>query len=269
MPTTPFIPAFTGPRAWFLPFSALLTLAACLFEDAGTGVGAPYSVDATSDTAVLDAMSPRPDAALMRPSARDAAVVVPIVGPPQQMGCSDGSREGFLDASDKGWNRIAGCGGAWTIPGILKGVSLVPQCNRQSGNTGQNLLGVGCSAADLCAGGWHLCEAPGDVAASSPSDCEGAVPADAEGFFAAVGGAAPIGACAVVLGYSNDVHGCGTFGQPEVETCFPLDRRLDFSDCAASDGLWQCGAFADHFNEAARVVKLRPENGGVLCCRDR
>jgi hypothetical protein len=254
---------------WMVAFWGLLTLGACLFEDAGTGGGSPQIIDAPTDAGLTDASASGSDAAPGKPVMRDAAAILPILGLPQQMGCSDGSREGFLDASDKGWNRIAGCAGAWTIPGILKGVSLVPQCNRLSGNTGQNPVGLGCSAADLCAGGWHLCASPGDVAFSSPSDCEGAVPADGIGFFAAAGGATPVGTCAVALAQSNDVHGCGTFGQPEVETCFPLDRRLDFSDCLASDGLWQCGEFSDHLNEAARVVKLRPENGGVLCCRDR
>ncbi len=254
---------------WMLPFWGVLTFGACLFEEAGTGARSPRIFDAATDSGLVNTTAPVSDAAPNKPAPRDAAVMVPIFGLPQQMGCSDGSREGFLDASNLGWTQIAGCGGAWTIPGILKGVSLVPQCNRLSGNTGQNPMGIGCSPADLCAGGWHLCSSPGDVAVSSPSDCEGAVPADGVGFFAVVGGAAPVGACAVALGQTNDVHGCGTFGQPEVETCFPLDRRLDFSDCLASAGLWHCGEFADHLNEAARVVKVRPENGGVLCCRDR
>jgi len=269
MTTLPNRPLPSQTLAWVIAVLALGSPAACFFEDAGTAAGVVPVVNPAVDSGAESGVTAVPDASPGRPMMRDAAVVVPIVGTPQQMGCSDGSREGFLDASDKGWNRIAGCAGAWTVPGLLKGISLVPQCARQSGNTGSNRLGVGCSAADLCAGGWHLCESPGDVAESSPSDCEGAVPADAVGFYAVAGGAAPIGACASVLGQSNDVHGCGTYGQPEVETCFPLDRRLDFSDCLASDGLWQCGAFAEHLSEAAVVVKPRPENGGVLCCRDR
>jgi len=269
MPTAALPPNRTHRLLLLAMTWGLLTLGACLLEDAGTDLNAPRTVGPATDAGLVDGSAPALDGAPTISGPRDAAVIVPILGLPQQMGCADGSREGFLDASTVGWTHIAGCGGAWTIPGILKGVSLVPQCNRLSGNTGQNRMGVGCSAADLCAGGWHLCSSPGDVAVSSPSDCEGAVPADGVGFFAAVGGAAPIGACAVALGQTNDVHGCGTFGQPEVETCFPLDRRLDFSDCLASEGLWYCGELADHFNEAARVVKMRPENGGVLCCRDR
>jgi hypothetical protein len=32
-----------------------------------------------------------------------------------------------------------------------------PTCSRQSGNTGTNLNGTGCSTVDLCAPGWSVC----------------------------------------------------------------------------------------------------------------
>ena len=94
------------------------------------------------------------------------------------------------------------------------------------------------------------------------------MPPGALAFFAVAGGAAPVGACAPVPEYTNDVHGCGTFGQPEAQDCFPLDRRLEFTDCLASGGIWQCGSRADHLGEALVVIKTSANLGGVLCCRD-
>jgi hypothetical protein len=129
---------------------------------------------------------------------------------------------------------------------------------------------VGCSAADLCAAGWHLCRNPDDVAAhSSSGGCEGAVVAGEQRFFLVAVGASPMGICAPDGTASNDLHGCGGLGQAEAETCAPLSRRMGFADCLATGGTWSCGqSDADSLGEAALVTKPGLGLGGALCCKN-
>jgi len=87
----------------------------------------------------------------------------------KNVGCSDGTREGFLDVSS--YPNIAGCGGAWTVPGISRFHPAVapacpnlkpedtskPRCGRLGGNQGTNSKGSGCTVEDICSVGWHVC----------------------------------------------------------------------------------------------------------------
>src|SRR5262245_3879393 len=77
-------------------------------------------------------------------------------GAVSRIGCADGTREGFQ--SQTKYPTIAACSGAWTIPGLIANDTLVPRCQRRAGNDGANTSGQGCSVADLCAEGWHVCE---------------------------------------------------------------------------------------------------------------
>jgi hypothetical protein len=188
-------------------------------------------------------------------------------GLPVEVGCSDGSREGF--ANPAAWPSIAGCSGAWSLPGLLGPDTRVPQCARAAGDRGSNPAGSGCAVADLCALGWHVCEGPDDVIWSSPTDCEGAVPSGYAAFFVARVGASSYGLCLADGAFANDLHGCGTFGAPDHANCSPLDRRLAFADCRDSQGVWTCGGDGQHLEEASLVVKYASDLGGALCCRDR
>ena len=87
---------------------------------------------------------------------------------PEIVGCSDGTREGFIDLIR--FNNLAACGGAWSVPGIHHNV---PACGRQSGNTGANKAGTGCNLEDLYAEGWHVCLGRGDVMTRSDYGCNG------------------------------------------------------------------------------------------------
>jgi hypothetical protein len=186
-------------------------------------------------------------------------------GSPQEMGCADGTREGFATVSD--WPQIAGCAGAWTFPGLLAEPARMPRCGRQAGNDGLNPRGEGCSVTDLCHEGWHVCRDASEVARQSRSGCESAVPAGARRFFLVVSGASPQGICTPDRAAMNDLHGCGDLGQPQSAACEPLNRRMTFADCEAS-GVWACGSAGDHLSEAALVTKGDGAFGGVLCCRD-
>jgi hypothetical protein len=195
-------------------------------------------------------------------------------------GCSDGTREGFRDLNQKD---IAGCAGAWDVPGIL---NAVPNCGRSAGNDGLMATGIGCSAADLCAEGWHICRDGSEVRQSSTTQsCEGCLSGEELVLFivatgSAVGGveqdASPmadaplpssIGLCGTDYPRTNDVHGCGTLGTPDTELCAPLLRRMSFVDCLGTAGIWMCGDYRDSLREAEVVRKTAPELGGVLCCR--
>jgi hypothetical protein len=201
------------------------------------------------------------------PPAIDVGEPPGVLGLPLAVGCSDGSREGFRDVAH--WPNIAGCAGGFDQAGVLGATTLSPMCYLQAGDTSGNPYGVGCSAADLCALQWHVCRGPSDVAAHSPTgDCESCVLAGEPRFFLVAAGASPMGICTPDPEATNDLHGCGGFGEPESDACAPLVRRLGFADCLASHGVWSCGGEADSLREAAIVTKPGVGMGGVLCCKD-
>ena len=83
-------------------------------------------------------------------------------------GCSDGEREGFRDLTTH--PDIAACAGAWSLPGIVHSVVM---CDRRSGDDSSNTEGIGCSAADLCARGWHMCATTQDFSDHTFTGCDG------------------------------------------------------------------------------------------------
>ena len=200
------------------------------------------------------------------PAAPDLGPPPILTGEPEVLGCADGTREGFLDAM--AWPDIGGCSGAWDVPGVLGEIGRTPMCARSAGNTGSNGQGMGCSVADLCAQGWHVCADPEEVARRSPTDCESAAPSAHPIFFLVTAGASPLGICKADRASTNDIHGCGNLGQPESEGCQPLERRMGFADCLGTNQVWKCGTAEDHLREATVVVKTGPAWGGALCCRD-
>lgn len=174
----------------------------------------------------------------------------------RQTGCSDGTREGFVDATR--YPSIAGCSGAWRIPGILgfnpgeapacPGLrtfdTRTPACGREPGPFGTNSAGVDCNVADLCAEGWHVCNSAAEVAALSHTGCDGAVPSNSPSLFFATrqssngcgvcatgdrtGGTCDsescTSGCAQTAAISNDVFGCGNLGATtDPRFCGPLD----------------------------------------------
>lgn len=194
-------------------------------------------------------------------------------------GCADGQREGFVDLAKYPW--IAGCSGGFQVPGLLGG--LTPTCNFGGGDDGANPSGLGCSAWDLCAPGWHVCKSAAEVAQDSPTGCDGSAPDGAALFFAVRQSGTGCGLCALgsqsfpecetcscVAGClqtdatANDVFGCGSIGIPPGD-CGVLDRFSN-DGCGDLGPPWSCGN--DGCNEANAVSKSSSEGGGVLCCAD-
>ncbi|MEM1033936.1 MAG: hypothetical protein AAGN82_26610, partial [Myxococcota bacterium] len=171
--------------------------------------------------------------------------------PIDPIGCADGTRELFeaqLVHPD-----IAGCDGAFQVPGVTTSASFSPQCNRTAGNDGTNPMGVGCSVADLCAEGWRVCASAADVQANSGTTlCES--PFGDDRFYLTRQVQNTQSNC-INGGDDNNITGCGNFGtMSDVASCFPLNRTLRFVDCNTVAG-WSCGTGANQFSEASVVTK--------------
>jgi len=219
-----------------------------------------------------------------------SAVPDPPVKP--TVGCADGQREGFLDQT--AYAQIAACAGAWDQPGITPD-SVKPTCNRQGGDDGAKADGKGCSSADLCAEGWHVCKGWQDVAQKSTTGCADATPPGAKNkslFFAIRQPSENGSVCGKWGDGVNDVFGCGNLGTalaPE-KKCGPLDRVMastspnscGFNEAMPKHGPWECnGPGKSDLQEGANVTKTAcqgkscqydgdavgpSDKGGVVCC---
>ncbi|MEM6993286.1 MAG: hypothetical protein AAF721_22425 [Myxococcota bacterium] len=176
------------------------------------------------------------------------------------VGCSDGEREGFLDLVV--YTEIAGCAGGWDVPGILNTTD--PACDRMAGDDALNIEGQGCTVADLCAEGWHVCESASDVDDKSPNGCVGATEDVVFNHFFATRQSG-VGQSACSAG-ANDFHGCGNIGAAGLDaSCDPLDRTSQ-DLCSGLAAPWSCPG--SNVMEANQVVKPGSALGGVLCCTD-
>lgn len=199
------------------------------------------------------------------------------------VGCSDGEREGFVNLETH--PDIAGCSGAWSIPGILS-TTLAPVCDQQAGDDGTNSSGAGCNVADLCAPGWHVCATAQEIAANSPTGCASAAPSGASLFFASrqsstgcivcatgtrTDSACNSGSCASGClqtdAIANDVFGCGNVGAAISNTSCGVLNRFSQNGCGSLPSPWSC-AGSNGFNEAHLLTKSGTALGGVLCCRN-
>lgn len=185
-------------------------------------------------------------------------------GPVDDIGCADGSREAYDDLSEE--PDIAGCDGAFSVPGVTTPASQQPSCNREAGNDGANASGAGCSVADFCSKGWHVCEDMDDVAKNASEEACPEFPILADGAFYLTRQAQDEDGCAPSPATDN-VVGCGNIGDLVLlEECEPLNRKLRNIECALNSA-WNCGDNGSG-EEAEDITKAGLTDGGVLCCRD-
>ena len=179
----------------------------------------------------------------------------------------------------------------------VSNVAVQPTCGHKGGNSGEKADGIGCSAPDLCAAGWHVCKGWQEVAQKSPTGCAAATPPKAKPkslFFAIRQPSADKSACGAWGEGYNDVFGCGNLGTelPPDKACGPLDRVLastkpnacGFNEAEPDLGPWQCiGSGTSDLAEGANVTKKAcqgkscsydgaavgpSDKGGVVCCTD-
>jgi hypothetical protein len=185
-------------------------------------------------------------------------------------GCADGTREGFVDIGV--YPSIAACAGGWDEPGLLSMASQTPECDRAAGNEGNNPEGHGCSVADLCAVGWHVCETAHDVAVATAG--MGCAPAyelylAKPAFFVTRQRAQGLVCDATNQMGTNNLYGCGNIGSTADKSCAPFMHMLRDSDCA-NHSPWACadGQVGNAQDEYSVVTKAGAAAGGVLCCKD-
>ncbi len=239
----------------------------------------PNTLVQLSGVGVLEAVDAGPDAG------------PPDAGPPVAdaggVGCADGTREGYLDQAQ--YPQIAACAGAWSVPGLgLTSAGIAPACNNQGGNDSSHADGTGCSALDLCAVGWHICQGYQEVAAKTGSaGCADAVPSGTQspGLFFAVAqhsctnsvcddasdSCSISGVAAGVADNDNDVFGCsgasGTNGDlgnglSSGSGCAPLNstfaceqsNSLCWNQAMPPIGPWQAEG-SNSYNEGDYVTK--------------
>lgn len=194
--------------------------------------------------------------------------VAPPPPPPSVVGCADGTREAFVSTTR--FPTVAGCSGGWSVAGVLTPASLLPACNRAAGNSGLRPGGVGCSVADLCGVGWHVCAGALELTALGVG-CQSsgiATGGNADPLFFVTrqrGGPGTTCSPTDIVGINN-LHGCGNFGLAEDVACMPpLDAQLSHTECADTPP-WSCDDPTTTADEATVVTKAGSPAGGVLCC---
>jgi hypothetical protein len=242
-------------------------------ETTSTGVGGMGGASSTTSTGEGGATTTTTSATTTTSTTTTGSGI-----PLGDIGCSDGTREYFDNLNQ--YPDIAGCAGGFLVPGVTTNDSMQPKCNRQGGNDGQypnggdgNQNGVKCSVEDLCTSGWHVCHGKADVSSSSPNGC--APGADANEFWLTRQGQSGQGVC--WDGTVNNLTGCGGLGNATGDQqgwqCSPLTTWMNYQVCIPTQA-WFCGNGQQNdpnsgiTNEAQIVVKLGPQEGGVLCCRD-
>lgn len=204
-----------------------------------------------------------------------------------RVGCADGTREAFLDAET--FPKIAACSGAWGLPGIFPAIaaSSDPTC-ATAGNSSTTAPpdGAGCSAANLCAAGWHICNGGEVTPRTGRLGCAAERAYPASTFFAAAVSGTGCGMCALrskpTTGASctstscartcqetgdlnNDFFGCGSRGANVPDPDCDGLNRFSHNNCSALGAPWTCSGGSA---ESRTLTKPRADGGGVLCCRD-
>jgi hypothetical protein len=200
-----------------------------------------------------------------------------------EIGCADGQREAFTEMAR--FPNIAACSGGWTLQGIFPAPSRsgVAACTNVGDDHTTNPNGMGCSSADLCAQGWHICRG-GEVLPRAPMGCASTSFYPPGTFYAAAVSGTGCGVCALLSGtlatgcnssncvsncredstLNNDFFGCGVIGALVTPSACDGLSRFSNDNCSSLTAPWVCGGSV---TESLTVTKPGAAAGGVLCCR--
>jgi hypothetical protein len=163
---------------------------------------------------------------------------------PNTVGCSDGTRDGFLGTT--AFARIAGCLGDWN-----EGSMRAPKTGMRCGNS----LATRCAVpADLCAPGWHVCGTP----PYGPSDISAKI-TNAQCI------SEKTGAYAAALG-DQECEPCSAAGFGAICCGTPCVQQN--GSCVWADATAWVGVIAGHDNRCSDVYNSYPSTMGALCCMD-
>jgi hypothetical protein len=163
---------------------------------------------------------------------------------PNTIGCSDDTRDGFLNAA--AFPRIAGCLGDWN-----EGSMRAPKTGVACGNK----LLMRCTVpADLCAPAWHVCGTPPygpiDISAKiTNAQCTG----ETTGSFVAALGDLECDPCSLT-GF-----GAVCCGNPCVQ---------QNGSCVWANATPWVGVIGGHRNLCSDIINTYPTTMGALCCMD-
>lgn len=191
---------------------------------------------------------------------------------PSVAGCADGSREGFKNIAS--YPQIAACVGGWSIPGVATPASFSRACNAQSGNDGEI---EGCTVADTCAVGWHVCKSAAEVRYKTRNEAEelavhgtsntgcDAVNDFETGFFVTRQSGSGYAICGAEG--TNDVFGCGSVGSHIQTNCQGLQSFTHNLCSKVKQAGFQCSANGGEA-EALSITHDTNVEGGAMCCKD-
>jgi hypothetical protein len=233
--------------------------AACLVAGfAGCGSFGGASDGSLDDAAAgpvdapLDAATARTDAGENEGGANevDASIV----------GCADGTREYLLDTTLH--VGVAGCGGAFLAHGMLTKSDAGSPCHKRGGNSAANGLatGLGCSADDLCAVGWHVCASATEFVDSVGTCAEDSGAPESGVFYASATRGTGNLQCDGDGG-TNDLFGCGATGVGVGGGCGAFNASLSTFKPIS---YWLLGGASTELID----VQKQAGPGGVLCCHD-
>jgi hypothetical protein len=225
---------------------SLLSLAACGAAGRSSSAGSTSNGGAAPDPVGV--------AAITDEAGRVFQISQGTPGDPGAVGCADGQREAFVDASAS--PRVAGCLAEWSGALSLRAPASSAPCGDD--------LDSGCAApADACGPGWHICGHDGKIAPVAAIGADACEQAGGGRFVAALSHCESQDGCAVDDPTTGD-YACFERGWCSEPVCCGADCQ-EFGACR--DGVWAgrthipvgvdqgCGAIG---SSRAR---------GVLCCR--
>jgi hypothetical protein len=177
-----------------------------------------------------------------------------VRGEPAVIGCADGQREAFVDAS--AFAGIAGCLGSWPGKKSMRARPGRRACGDDAGE---------CDVpASLCASGWHVCGASGSIAELKQVSSDQCASAGGGRYSAAISHCETQSGCVYDRRRDGD-YDCFDSGWCSETVCCGADCG-GLGVCR--DGVWPGQTTIAFGMDQGCGATTSQRAGGVLCCRD-